>query len=1429
MDPMLKPIADIIQSAAGLTDTEKELLLRSIAEADKAQAREEQIQLALEAVRAKTMAMQESEELAETSFVLFQQFKELGETSEQISIGIFNEEAHEMELYSTLYGSQWKDSAKVDLDEPVVMRKIHQAWKQQKKSLVIDIAANDLREYNAYRKTLSDVEYRTDRWVIHIAFFSKGVLTFSAAEPHGAIRLLERFATVFEQTYTRFLDLQKAEAQARESQIEAALERVRSRSMGMQKSDELKEVIQIIYDQFVQLNIKIGHTGFVIDYKARDDYDIWIADPLGVPSQVTVPYFDSVYYNRFNEAKEKGINFFATNLTFEEKNRFYQKLFEYVPGLPQEAMEFYFNCPGLAISTVLLENVCLYIENFSGIPYSDDENATLMRFGNVFQQTFTRFLDLQKAEAQAREAQIEAALERTRTQSMIMQHSKELDDTLRAFHEQVLLLGIKSAFSFLWLPDEDKDRHIFWATWAEDLPAGESGKNGSTAFNSKAINYPLDRNEPATAQCLNDWKGDEPVVSYHVPPTGVESYFAAWKELIDGVEKLKPEYFSAGMYYVEAFMKYGCFGVLVEKELPEAEKKILLRFSTEFERTYTRFLDLKKAEERAREAKIEAALEKVRAKAMAMHKSDDLNDAVAMVFEELDKLDLGMARCGIGILDREKRTADVYSTTISDQGTAVQVSGDESMDIHPLLQRAFDAWLRQDDLTYVLHGQDLIEYYNAVGATNIKLPRSQAVPEIQYYYVAMFQAGGLFAFRETAFPEEAKAVMKRFAAVFNLTYTRFSDLQRAEAQARQAQIEMAMEKVRARALAMQKPEELAEVAQVLRKEMGLLGVEELETSSIYIHDEVSGTTECWYAIQDIRGKHRKLVSDNMTISLQETWVGREMLKFHDSSEKQASIVMKGENRKEWINYCAQHSKVLQGYYGDTVPERTYHLLKFSNGYMGAASPGDISEESWELLQRATSVFSLAYKRFSDLQLAEAGAKEAVRQASLDRVRANIASMRTTSDLDRITPLIWNELTILGLPFIRCGVFIMDEEQQQVQSFLSAPDGKAIAAFRQPYNAPGELAQVIEHWRTKKMYKQHWNEAQFIEFTKNLVQQGAVTSGEKYLTENRPTNLYLHFLPFIQGMLYVGNTAPLGDEQLQLVQNLGDAFATAYARYEDFNKLDAAKQQVDKTLVELKQAQTQLVQSEKMASLGELTAGIAHEIQNPLNFVNNFAEVSNELLEEMKCELSKGNNSDAIAIAEDVKQNLEKINHHGKRADAIVKSMLQHSRTSSAKRESTDINALADEYLRLAYHGLRAKDKSFNAMFETDFDSRIGKLDIMVQDMGRVILNLINNAFYAVTEKKKQSVASYEPTVRLSTKRRGDMVEIRILDNGTGIPQKVLDKIFQPFFTTKPTGQGTGLGLSLSYDIIKAHGGELKVATNEGEGSEFIIQIPILTK
>jgi len=449
------------------------------------------------------------------------------------------------------------------------------------------------------------------------------------------------------------------------------------------------------------------------------------------------------------------------------------------------------------------------------------------------------------------------------------------------------------------------------------------------------------------------------------------------------------------------------------------------------------------------------------------------------------------------------------------------------------------------------------------------------------------------------------------------------------------------------------------------------------------------------------------------------------------------------------------------------------------------------------------------------------------KASLERVRSVIAGMRGKEDLPQITPVIWQELISVGVPFNRCGVFIIDEKEAVIESYLSTPDGQSLGIFNLPFGAHEIAGKLVDNWQAGKIYYEHWNKKEFLEWMHTMMDLGHIESSRTYQGDIKPPeSLNLHFVPFDQGMLYVGNDEQLADDELGLVKALADAFAIAYARYEDFKSLEKAKNKTEIALEELKSTQTQLIQSEKMASLGELTAGIAHEIQNPLNFVNNFAEVSVDLIEELNEEMENNNTEDVEAIKEDLKQNLIKINHHGHRASSIVKGMLEHSRTDAGAKVLTDINALADEYLRLAYHGLRAKDKSFNADFTVNTDDSLPKINVLSQDLGRVMLNLINNAFYAVAKRAKEGIEGYKPNVVVTTKKLDKAVEIRLKDNGGGIPEKLLEKIFQPFFTTKPTGEGTGLGLSLSYDIItKGHGGDLKVDTEEGVGTEFIIVLP----
>jgi two-component system NtrC family sensor kinase len=291
--------------------------------------------------------------------------------------------------------------------------------------------------------------------------------------------------------------------------------------------------------------------------------------------------------------------------------------------------------------------------------------------------------------------------------------------------------------------------------------------------------------------------------------------------------------------------------------------------------------------------------------------------------------------------------------------------------------------------------------------------------------------------------------------------------------------------------------------------------------------------------------------------------------------------------------------------------------------------------------------------------------------------------------------------------------------------------------------------------------------------------------------------------------------------------------TAILLEETIEELEQKRKAIEETnnaltrsLEELKAAQTQLVQAEKMASLGQLTAGIAHEIQNPLNFVNNFSELSGELIQELLDEMAMGRNDEAKHIADDIAVNLQKINHHGKRADTIVKGMLQHSRPTTGHKEQVSIRALIDEYLKLAFHAFRGQDNSFMVKLNTDFDPSVDIVHIAPQEIGRVLLNMFNNAFYAVQEKKRKFSGDYEPTVTITSKSCNEKFEIVVKDNGTGIPETIIEKVFQPFFTTKPTGQGTGLGLSLSYDIVKSNGGEIRVNSKYGEGAIFVISLPV---
>src|SRR6056297_691005 len=425
--------------------------------------------------------------------------------------------------------------------------------------------------------------------------------------------ILHRFAKEFDQTYTRFLDLQKAEAQARESEIQLALERVRARTMAMKKSDELREAVLVIYEQLEQLHFEATACNIIIMDKESGSMQYWVSGFTQdiYPESYHVPFLNHPYLNAQIEPWKQGEKYAVMEYSGEEKKRFDEIFFSKTgfKNVPEQAKLAMKSLKMAKLSTAYCRYGALQV--FGLEPLSEKKGEILRRFAKVFEQTYTRFLDLQKAEAQTREVQIEAALERARAQSMMMQHSDEINTISNAFHEQLILLGIPSEFSYVWLPDEENQSHQFWASWSE-VNAGKS------SLKNKQVTYPMDKSEPYTAACFAAWANPDVILEEFIPPQDITGFFDVWQELLSGAEKLKADNFPEGIYYSEAYMHYGCFGINIRRKLTEEEKNILKRFSKEFERAYTRFLDLQKAEEQAlliREERdrLEIALDKLEA------------------------------------------------------------------------------------------------------------------------------------------------------------------------------------------------------------------------------------------------------------------------------------------------------------------------------------------------------------------------------------------------------------------------------------------------------------------------------------------------------------------------------------------------------------------------------------------------------------------------------------------------------------------------------------------------------------------------------------------------------------------------------------------------------------------------------------------------
>ncbi len=843
-------------------------------------------------------------------------------------------------------------------------------------------------------------------------------------------------------------------------------------------------------------------------------------------------------------------------------------------------------------------------------------------------------------------------------------------------------------------------------------------------------------------------------------------------------------------------------------------------------------------EQKNRELEVETALERIRTQAVAMKQSSDLLDIVVTMRNEFIKLGHEAHYFWHMMWLQETYEKAMTSGDGSKIGFVMQLPRHIHGDIPQLAK-----WekSKKSTVVYTMNVDKAIDYVDKmVSLGDFKNIDPQAPTHNDIRHI-----GGLtFIMARTTHgeigyslpgvvknpPNEDIAILVKFAGAFDLAHQRFLDLQKAEKQARETQIELALEKVRSRTMTMQHSDELQEASFLLDQQVRALGI------------------KTWGCAFNIYGENESTEWFGNEAGILHTYtVPREGIfkDYFDKGQKGETLFIQEFSGKACVDHYEYMStlpvigdvlKILKETNNGFPTFQIDHVVYFKYGYLLFITREHVPE-AHDIFKRFAKVFEQTYTRFLDLQKAEEQAREAEIETALEKVRSRTMAMQHSDELPEAANNLFLQVQALGIPAWSAGYNILSEDKTYCKCFMSS-EGEIQEGFKLPLNEHESLMPWYKALKAEREFFVYGQDGEDLvahyDYMKSLPDlKGTFEQLDKAGIE-LPTTQFNHLVRFNEGFLLFITYEAVPDVH-EIFKRFGNVFKQTYTRFLDLKKAEAQsdlikkeKERLEIALAELKATQSQLIQSEKMASLGELTAGIAHEIQNPLNFVNNFSEVSKELLDEMLEELENGDMEEVKAIMDDVVQNLEKINHHGKRADGIVKGMLQHSRKSDNIKEPTNINALTDEYVRLAYHGLRAKDKSFNATIETNYDENIKVIDLVPQDIGRVVLNLLTNAFYAVNKKKQvASDTKYKPTVFIQTKATQNHLEVIVRDNGDGIPKDVLNKIFQPFFTTKPTGHGTGLGLSMSYDIIKAHGGELRVETNDGEGSAFIIEIPKL--
>ena len=1053
-------------------------------------------------------------------------------------------------------------------------------------------------------------------------------------------------------------------------------------------------------------------------------------------------------------------------------------------------------------------------------------------------------------EQKNRELEVEAALERVRARTMAMQTSSELPVAANLLFQQIQSLGMPAWSTGYCTWDDDKKSSV--TLWMSSEGVLQPPFSAPTTEDQLFIQMRVGAEEGKDLQVV-DLGGEE-----------LEQHYRYMREL-PVVGEILDSIIEAGhplptfQIMHQAYFSKGFLLFITYEPVPESHETFK-RFAKVFGQTYTRFLDLQKAEAQAREAQIEAALERVRAKAMAMHSSNELRLVVHELRKQMGILgQKNLETCVIHLHDESHEYIQSWAgiKPPDEEGDILESIANVPKRGLSIIEEALDAYNSNlQDYVLLNEGEKLRQWFSFLerespeGFAKLVDSVHGNIEELRSYWsFADFTGGSLLMVTRERPDELTRGLLRRFSNVFGLAYRRFADLKNAEAQAREARIEAALERVRSRSMAMHKSEELKEVIQIVYEQIVQLKIP-TEHAGFIMDYKRRDDFDSWIA--DQFGSPSQL-----TIPYFDCIYYNRFNEAKAKGEDFFTTILSFEEKNRFYEELFEHIP--------DFPEESKNIIFSQPGfaistvllenvalYIENFTGISFSEEENAILMRFGKVFQQTYTRFLDLQKAEAQAREAEIQLALERVRAKTMAMQSSEELADAAYVLFEQLRSLGVTHERINIGIVNEDSQTIDFWITEQGGdKLNTKFSGRISEPTTLSKAYAAWK-------HGEKSLMID-----LQGEELKSWLSYLSDEIKIPFNKAFLHdrrvqtagfFSKGMLILTSHEPLQQEALYLLEKFAGVFDLTYTRFSDLKLAEAqalqaekdlieikiARQNAEVALAELKSTQAQLIQQEKLASLGQLTAGIAHEIKNPLNFVNNFSEVSIEMIEEVIDSRLKTQDTrpkteaDEIEdeILEDIKANLEKIHEHGSRANDIVTSMLQHSRGGSGKKEPTDLNALIKEYVNLSFHGMRAGKNPIDVEIELDLDEAVKEIPMVREDFTRVIINLCNNAFDAIRTKvdltgfkNLSGLEPYHPKLTVRTKSEKDRILISVEDNGPGIPDEIKDKILQPFFTTKKGTEGTGLGLSITHDIVKAHGGELRVVTSVGEGTDFQILLP----